>query len=54
MTVELKSANSAKVGKIFKDARNNLELSKNDIAEALVMNIKYIQAIESGNYSSFS
>ena len=53
MTVELKSANSAKVGKIFKDARNNLELSKNDIAEALVMNIKYIQAIESGNYSSF-
>ena len=53
MTVELKSANSAKVGKIFKDARNNLELSKNDIAEALVMNIKYIQAIESGNYSHF-
>ena len=32
---------------------NNLELSKNDIAEVLVMNIKYIQAIESGNYSSF-
>jgi cytoskeletal protein RodZ len=53
MTAELKSANSAKIGKIFKDARNNLELSKNDIAEALVMNIKYIQAIESGNYSSF-
>ncbi|MDB2704666.1 DUF4115 domain-containing protein [Gammaproteobacteria bacterium] len=53
MMTELKSANSAKVGKIFKDARNNLELSKNDIAEALVMNIKYIQAIESGNYSSF-
>jgi len=53
MTAELKSANSAQVGKIFKDARNNLELSKNDIAEALVMNIKYIQAIESGNYSSF-
>ena len=33
MMTELKSANSAKVGKIFKDARNNLELSKNDIAE---------------------
>ena len=53
MIAELKSANSAKIGKVFKDARNNLELSKNDIAEVLVMNIKYIQAIESGNYSSF-
>ena len=53
MIDELKSANSAKVGKIFKDARNNLELSKNDIAEALVMNIKYIQAIESGTIHHF-
>ena len=50
---ELKSANSAKIGKIFKEASNKLELSKNDIAEALVMNIKYIEAIESGNYSIF-
>jgi cytoskeletal protein RodZ len=53
MTTELKSANSAKVGKIFKDARNDIGLSKNEVAHALVMNIKYIQAIESGNYSSF-
>ena len=35
MIAELKSANSAKIGKVFKDARNNLELSKNDIAEAI-------------------
>ena len=50
MINELKSANSAKIGKIFKEARNDIGISKRDIADSLVMSLKYIEAIESGNY----
>ena len=53
MINELKSANSAKIGKIFKEARKELGLNKLDIANSLVMSIKYIEAIESGNYRIF-
>ena len=53
MINELKSANSAKIGKIFKEARNNIGISKRDIADSLVMSLKYIDAIESGNYAVF-
>ena len=53
MINELKSANSAKIGKIFKEARNDLGISKRDIADSLVMSLKYIEAIESGNYAVF-
>ena len=51
MINELKSANSAKIGKIFKEARNDIGISKRDIADSLVMSLKYIEAIESGNYA---
>jgi cytoskeletal protein RodZ len=53
MINELKSENSAKIGKIFKEARNDLGISKRDIADSLVMSLKYIDAIESGNYAVF-
>ena len=53
MINELKSANSAKIGKIFKEARNYIGISKRDIADSLVMSLKYIEAIESGNYAVF-
>ena len=53
MINELKSANSAKIGKIFKEARNDLGISKRDIADSLIMSLKYIEAIESGNYAVF-
>ena len=53
MINELKSANSAKIGKIFKEARNNIGISKRDIADSLVISLKYIDAIESGNYAVF-
>ena len=53
MIKELKSANSAKIGKIFKEARKDLDISERDMADSLVMSLKYIEAIESGNYAVF-
>ena len=53
MINELKSANSAKIGKIFKEARKDLDISERDMADSLVMSLKYIEAIESGNYAVF-
>ena len=53
MIKELKSANSAKIGKIFKEARKDLGISERDMADSLVMSLKYIEAIESGNYAVF-
>ena len=48
-----KSANSAKIGKGFSDARENLDLSIEEVASKSLINIKYIKAIESGDYSDF-
>ena len=53
MTIEAKSANSVKIGKVFEAGRIKAGLSKNEVAKASVMNIKYIEAIESGDYSIF-
>ena len=53
MINELKSANSAKIGKIFKEARKDLGISERDMADSLIMSLKYIEAIESGNYAVF-
>lgn len=53
MTEGLKSASSAKIGKIFKAARKELGLSKVEVSNVTIMNIKYINAIESGDYSIF-
>ena len=53
MSQNLKSANSAKIGKSFSDARENLNLSIEEAASKSLINIKYIKAIESGDYSDF-
>ena len=53
MTENLKSASSAKIGKVFKVARSELGLSKVEVSNAVFMNIRYINAIESGDYSIF-
>jgi len=53
MTENLKSARSAKIGKVFKIARKELGLSKVEASNTAFMNIRYINAIESGDYSIF-
>ena len=53
MTEYLKSARSAKIGKVFKVARKELGLTKVEVSNSAFMNIRYINAIESGDYSVF-
>jgi cytoskeletal protein RodZ len=53
MITEIKSANSVKIGKVFEEGRIKVGLSKKEVSEASVMSIKYIEAIESGDYSIF-
>ncbi len=49
----LKSAQTAKVGKIFKDARLQKSLSLGEVSIEALINVEYIRAIESGDYSIF-
>lgn len=49
----LKSAQTAKVGKIFKDARLRKSLSLSEVSTEAVINIEYVRAIEAGDYSVF-
>ena len=51
--MNLKSAQTAKVGKIFKDARLQKSLSLTEVSIEAVINIEYIRAIESGDYTVF-
>ena len=51
--MNLKSAQTAKVGKIFKDARLQKSLSLTEVSIEAVINIEYIRAIESGDYTDF-
>jgi transcriptional regulator with XRE-family HTH domain len=53
MSEGIKSASSAKTGKIFLDSREELGLTSQQVSEQAVMNIKYIEGIESGDYSIF-
>jgi len=53
MTQNFKSARSAKIGKVFKVARNELGLSKVEVSNTAFINVRYINAIESGDYSVF-
>jgi transcriptional regulator with XRE-family HTH domain len=53
MKESFKSANSAKIGKVFETARIEYGLSKNEVSDKAFINVKYINAIESGNYSAF-
>ena len=53
MSQDFKSANSAKIGKVFFDARENSNLSLEEISSRSLINIKYLKAIECGDYSDF-
>ena len=53
MTEDLKSANSSKIGNMFFDERTRRSLSIPDVSEKTLINIKYLNAIESGDYSDF-
>ena len=50
---KLKSAQSAKIGKRFKEKRLELSLDLQAISDLIVINCKYLQAIEDGNYAIF-
>ena len=51
--MNLKSAQTAKVGKIFKNARLLKSLSLGRVSSEAVINVEYIRGIESGDYSIF-
>jgi len=49
----LKSAHTCKIGKVFKERRELLSLTKSEVASKTTININYIEAIEHGDYSTF-
>ena len=49
----LKSAQTCKIGKVFKDRRELLSLSESEVASEIFVNINYIKGIELGDYSIF-
>ena len=51
--MKLKSAKTGKVGKAFITERLNRSLSADEVAVEAIINISYIKAIESGDYSIF-
>ena len=51
--MNLKSAHTGKIGKIFRDQRIRKSLSEIEVAEKAIINIDYIKAIELGDYSIF-
>ena len=51
--MNLKSAHTGKIGKTFKKARILRSMNENEVAAETLINIEYIKAIESGDYSVF-
>ena len=51
--MNLKSAQTAKIGKIFKNARLLKSLSLGEVSKEAVINVEYVRGIESGDYSIF-
>ena len=51
--MSLKSAQTAKIGKKFKSMRESLGLSESQVSAKTYINVDYITAIESGDYSIF-
>ena len=51
--MNLKSAQTAKIGKIFKNARLLKSLSLGEVSTKAMINVEYIRGIESGDYSIF-
>ena len=53
MSIELKSANSVKIGKKFSKKRNDNSYSIDEVSKLLFINKNYLLAIEKGDYSIF-
>ena len=51
--MSLKSAHTAKIGKAFINARRLRSMSQEEAASAALININFIKAIESGDYTIF-
>ena len=49
----LSSSHTRKIGKVFKERRQLLVLSKSQVASEIFVNINYIEGIEQGDYSVF-
>ena len=49
----LRSAQTCKIGKVFKERRELLSLTESDVASDTKININYIKGIEHGDYSVF-
>ena len=52
-THNLKTEHTSKIGSIFKDRRALMSLGEEEVASQTFINIEYIRAIESGDYSAF-
>ena len=52
-THNLKTEYTSKIGCVFKDRRALMSLSEEEVVSQTFINIKYIRAIESGDYSAF-
>ena len=51
--INLRSAHTCKIGKLFKERRQLLSLSETEVASKIFVNINYIKGIEHGDYSIF-
>ena len=51
--MSLKSAHTGKIGKAFVNARILRSMTCEEVADATLINVEYIKAIESGNYAIF-
>ena len=51
--MSFKSAQSAKIGKIFQQKRLLMSITLEDAAQKTLINIEYLKGIESGDYSVF-
>ena len=49
----LRSAQTCKIGKLFKERRQLLSLSEFEVASKIFVNVNYIKGIELGDYSIF-
>ena len=49
----LRSKNTFKIGKVFKEQRESLSLSESQVALEIFVNVNYIKGIEQGDYSIF-
>ena len=49
----LRSAQTCKIGKVFKERREILSLTESEVASDITINVNYIKGIELGDYSVF-